>query len=487
MAEIGLRTIPRPALGDWLAPAVGTAIFVAALLKGSAVIGDPDIQWHVEAGRWIATHLSVPDRDPFSHSMLGAPWHAHEWLSELLFWWAFHLGGWGAVATVAAASAGLAFALLATILQRHLQPRHTLVLCTASFALASQHLLARPHILTWPILVLWTAALCTAVERRAPPSLFWLLLMALWANLHGGYVFGLALAGLFAAEAIWRAEASARAGLLLGWGAFLLAAAFASLMTPHAPAAGVRFALGFLDGSGFVAPIGEWQPADFRTLSGLQLVLLGILALALLGRLRLPPFRVLLLVGLVYLALSHVRHGELLGLVAPLAVAACLGANLYGGAVVETVPAGRGRLWGVCASAAVLVLAPALYFGRAEVAPPSAVAPVAALESARSAELLGQPVLNSFNFGGFLIFSGVPVFIDGRADFYGSTFLRRYLDAVTLTNAGALEALLAERGIGWTMLQTGTPAILLLDRLPGWERVYTDETAVVHRRRPGTL
>ena len=47
-----------------------------------------------------------------------------------------------------------------------------------------------------------------------------------------------------------------------------------------------------------------------------------------------------------------------------------------------------------------------------------------------------------------------------------------------------LEALLDDYAIGWTMLQPGTPAILLLDRLPGWGRLYADETAVVHYRLP---
>ena len=93
-------------------------------------------------------------------------------------------------------------------------------------------------------------------------------------------------------------------------------------------------------------------------------------------------------------------------------------------------------------------------------------------------------MLNSFDFGGFLIGEGVPVFIDGRADFYGKEFISRYLAAVQLAEPGALEALLDRYAIGWTLLQTGTPAALLLDRLAGWERIHADETAVVHRRLP---
>jgi hypothetical protein len=116
--------------------------------------------------------------------------------------------------------------------------------------------------------------------------------------------------------------------------------------------------------------------------------------------------------------------------------------------------------------------------------PPVSVAPAAALSAAREAGVVDSPVLNSFEFGGFLIRHDVPVFIDGRADFYGQEFMSDYLDAVRLAKPGALESLLDRYAIGWTMLQTGTPAALLLDRLPGWERIHADETAVVHRRIP---
>ena len=466
----------------WTAPAIGLAVFAAALLKGPAALGDPDIQWHIEAGRWIAAHKAVPAVDPFSHSLPGAPWHAHEWLAELLFWWVFRLAGWTGVAVTAAAAAGFAFAAFAHALSRHLQPRHVLLLCAAAFAVASQHLLARPHILAWPILVLWVAALCGAADRRVAPHPAWLLLMAVWANLHAGHAFGLALAGLFALEAVWQAPAAERLSVMRRWGLFVGGAGLASLATPHPPMASLGFALGFLDGSGFTAPISEWQPADFRKLSGIQLTVLGLLALALLGRLRLPPWRALLLVLLVQMALAHVRHGELLGLVAPLALAGSLATWLYGDAGERGGAAATGRrMW---LPAVALAGALALLAGRSELRPPASVTPMAALESARAAGLLDQPVLNAFDFGGYLILSGVPVFVDGRADFFGSEFLNRYLDAVLLRRAGALEAVLGEGKIGWTLLQPGTPAILLLDRLPGWERIHADAVAVVHRRVP---
>jgi hypothetical protein len=112
-------------------------------------------------------------------------------------------------------------------------------------------------------------------------------------------------------------------------------------------------------------------------------------------------------------------------------------------------------------------------------APPAQNTPEDALRAAERAGVSGH-VLNSFDFGGYLIFRGVPVFIDGRAEMYGDTFLERYLDATNLTDARQLPLLLKRYQVEWTLLRRGTPAVAVLDRMPGWRRVYTDDLAVVH-------
>jgi hypothetical protein len=92
--------------------------------------------------------------------------------------------------------------------------------------------------------------------------------------------------------------------------------------------------------------------------------------------------------------------------------------------------------------------------------------------------------LNSYEFGGFLIFSGVPTFIDGRADVFGDRFLESYVTSVNLTAPGGLERLLEQHSIRWTLLSPGTPALEVLDRLPGWQRLHADSVAVVHIKCP---
>jgi hypothetical protein len=108
------------------------------------------------------------------------------------------------------------------------------------------------------------------------------------------------------------------------------------------------------------------------------------------------------------------------------------------------------------------------------------VTPGAALAAAERLGLAG-PVYNSQAFGGYLIFRGVPSFIDGRVELYGDAFVTQDFQAEN-GNEPALTALFAQYRIGWTLLLPQAGAVGVLDRLPGWERVYADGQAVIHRR-----
>ena len=119
--------------------------------------------------------------------------------------------------------------------------------------------------------------------------------------------------------------------------------------------------------------------------------------------------------------------------------------------------------------------------GFADIAPPSAIMPAAALEHAREAGLKGR-VLNHYNYGGYLIRAGIPTFIDGRGELYGGDFIKRYADAVTLRGEEPFETLLDRWGIEWTLLPKDQPANQLLAHLPGWRQVYGDDIATIFAR-----
>ena len=144
----------------------------------------------------------VPETDVYSFTMRGQPWISTQWLAQVLYAKAYSLAGWSGPVVLAATAIAATFALLTKFLNRHLSESTTLVFVAAALALTVPHLLARPHVLALPLMVAWVGGMIAAADRRGAPS-FWLLpLMALWANLHGGFVFGLVLIAPIALDAV---------------------------------------------------------------------------------------------------------------------------------------------------------------------------------------------------------------------------------------------------------------------------------------------
>lgn len=173
---------------------VALVAFIAVLANASGLLGDPDTYWHIVVGHWLLAHHAVPHADIFSYSKPGVPWVPHEWLAETIFAPLYDGWGWNGPVLITALSLAVTLAILTRALLRWLEPVHVLAAVAAASGLILAHLLARPHILTLPIMVLWFAALVEARERNRVPPLWLAALMTVWANLYGGYVLGLAFA-----------------------------------------------------------------------------------------------------------------------------------------------------------------------------------------------------------------------------------------------------------------------------------------------------
>jgi hypothetical protein len=91
-------------------------------------------------------------------------------------------------------------------------------------------------------------------------------------------------------------------------------------------------------------------------------------------------------------------------------------------------------------------------------------------------------IFNDLPFGGYLISRDIPVFIDGRAELYGEDFEMTFYRAVQLKDVNLLLGLLKDYDIDAVLLTPSTPAVTFLDHLDGWQRIYSDQTAVVHMR-----
>src|ERR1700735_2440993 len=135
------------------------------------VLGDGDTWSHVATGEWIIAHGAAPRADPFSHSMPGAPWTAHEWLSEVLLALALRVGGWSGVVLLTSAAAAAAELIVGLTAARQLRGAPLVLTVAIGLSLVTANLLARPHVLALPLAVAWGAGLLAARDRgRAAPG-----------------------------------------------------------------------------------------------------------------------------------------------------------------------------------------------------------------------------------------------------------------------------------------------------------------------------
>jgi hypothetical protein len=463
---------------------VGAFVYALLFLAGDRLLLDPDTQWQITVGQWILDNHTVPETDVYSFTMRGQPWISTQWLAQVVYAKVYAWFGWSGPVVLAAAASAATFVLLTRFLSRQLSEIATLVFVTTALALTAPHILARPHVLALPIMVAWIGALIGAADRHGAPSFRLLPLMVLWANLHGGFVFGLVMIAPIALDAVLNAPAASRRSLVLRWAAFAVAALVASCCTPYGWNALLASQKILALGSALPL-ITEWRPADFGTIRPFEICLLAGIGFVLFRGIKLPPLRILLLLGLIHMALAQGRAAEILALLAPLVVATPLARQIGGPDVAGSAEAtpGRGVLFAGVAIA--LVMGTLAFASMHRFVPNTRNSPVAGVTELKKLNL--ARVFNDYDFGGYLIASGVAPFIDGRTELYGEKFFVDHNAASGLMEPENLFRLLDEYKIEGTLMRTQSAATKLLDHLDGWQKVYADDVSTIHVRKPGAI
>lgn len=450
-------------------------LVIGAVSFAGPILNDGDTFWHIAAGRWIIEHGRVPATDPFSFPFAGQPWMAQEWLSEVLMAGAYQAVGWGGVMLLTGLAMGATTAVMVGWLRRWLAPLPAITALVVGLACVAPSLLARPHIIALPVMAFWTVGLLEARGAGRAPSLWLAPLMILWANLHSSFIVGLGLAAALALEAALDFKAW-RWRTMAGWAVFGLASLGAALMTPHG-LEGLAFPLKVVAMKTLPA-ITEWRGPDFLKVEPLEIALLaGVFAIFWRGA-KLTAVRAALVLFLVHLTLQHVRQEVLLGVIAPLLIAEPLGRALGPPPAASAVSA-RLPLPQIALAASLFATIVVLRLADPVVRVDGPTAPVSALAGAPAA-LVHQPVLNDYDFGGYLIFRGVRPYIDGRADMYGDDFVDED-SQIQLANQADLDRAVAKYHIAWSIMAPGRPIVGALDRM-GWRRLYADRYAVVQER-----
>jgi hypothetical protein len=162
-----------------------TLLFLAIAVAAFLMPAQGDTWWQLRAGQEMWRTRDFLLRDTFSHTVNGAPWPNHEWLSQVLFYGAYAAGGLPLVTIVSGAAVTGAWWLVWKLTPG--SARAKLLLTSFVIASASAMWSPRPQVLSLLLLALMVVLLC---RRRY----LWLpFVFLLWANLHGAVVMGLLL------------------------------------------------------------------------------------------------------------------------------------------------------------------------------------------------------------------------------------------------------------------------------------------------------
>ncbi len=482
--------------------AAGTLFYVLVLFGGAQqLFRDSDAGWHIRLGERLLAGSGLPVTDPFSFSRAGEPWFAWEWGADVLMGIAHRWGGLGAVAL----GYSLLIALGTWIWVRMNWAAGGSFLFTCLLALpmlstTNLHWLARPHILSWVLL-----QVCLLhVERRREWRLTVAALAgafvvgAVWSNIHGSFVLALVGAwtltlGTVLRGVVWPVDSGIeRARWLLGTSVALLAGTLANPYGWNLH----RHVFNYLTNAELLERIGEFQSFNFHS-PGAGWILVMVIASAVGGVLAVGERRIDVALLALLLVAGALRSARLLPLLALLILPyanAMLTASLWR---AEVRPRVRGWITAALAYGANLRRFDARFAGYAYVPllivlglawlrlpagaasfPPEQFPVDAANHLPASTPRLLAPDL----YGGYLIyrFAGQrPVFFDGRSDFYGLAFMRRYIDLVEVRPGWTTQldhwkfthALLPNR---YSLI----PAL----RARGWKQIYADRTATILER-----
>jgi hypothetical protein len=450
-------------------------------------VTDPDVWWHLRTGELIIQTHSVPRADPYSFTRFGQPWVNHEWLSDVMIFTLYRWVGWAGLIVAFASIIGVALLLVFLRCPGH---PFTAALITALGAVASAATWGvRPQMLS--LLLASILLLILESSDQHPKCAWWAIpLMMLWVNLHAGYAMGIALLALFLAggalDVVFGFERWPRAAPQLRRLALVLAACLAVVpLNPN----GVRmywYPLQTLHSASMQNYINEWFSPNFHELKYLPLLLmiLAILVGLTLSPRRLRPRELVSVLATLLAALRSARHIPIFVLVAIPLLSALVSDWLDAG---HTLGSRRNRLTQrtmlvnavVLAAFAIFVLAHVRSVVRQQRAAEEQHFP----ETAASFTLknaVPSPIMNHYNWGGYLIWRLYPeyrVYLDGRADLYGDSFLDEFAASYYLKQHWR-EPLL-KWGIRTVFLPRNAPLVTGLLSTPGWKRIYVDSQGVI--------
>lgn len=484
-----------PSLADMLFLSI---FLFLCLSMGQGLLSDGDTGYHIRAGEWILRNVSIPRFDIFSFHTPPIPWTAHEWLSEVVMALIHRWSGLTGIVVF------FTFLLASTFYLLFLKIRDSggniliaLFIVLLATAASQVHWLARPHVFSLLLFFLWHSILdeyrngtCNHLSMLPP-------MMLLWVNLHGGYLSGFLLLGIYIfgeTPAIFSEkgeirEAARRRGKVLA--IVSLACLALACINPY----GWRilfFPFKLVSNKLIMDNVTEFLPPNFHELSPFKYLILLLVALLALSREKLRFTDILLLLVFLNMALYSVRYVPLFAIIASPILVRCANLLLGGlrgrwaaqiakkGRNIAAIDGSSGGLhWPIAAGVVVAWYA---VTGAVHYEFDPKTKPVAAVRFLEKETLPGNMFCND-EFGDYVIYAAWPrykVFFDGRSDMYGTERLKEYIKVTNFEEDW--EKVLEKYRINWILFNTDSRFSRFLLERKDWSLIYRDTVASIFIR-----
>ena len=494
-----------PALINYLVPSVADLLFIILLASLSIgalaprLLGDAGIGWHIRNGEIMLQTHAVTRADPFSSTMNGRPWYAWEWLYDVGIAAVHHVAGLNGVVLVTAFVIALSFFLLFRfLLARGTDLPLAVLLLVLAVGGSAIHLLARPHVVSWLLTLVWFYLIESSESAANSRRLYWLpVIMLLWTNVHGGFLMGFVLLAIYLVDALlyYRENRKLVGKLWVVAGLSFLA----TFVNPYGYGLHIHV-YQYLSNRFLMNHIDEFASPNFHGVGQQCFLLLLLISIAAVAarRERVRTSHLLLMLFAAYSGLYASRNLPLSSMFLVLIAGPILSRAMANGprifsrmhafsertAIVEA--RSRAHLWPMLA----IVLAAVVFAGKGSFAGRQIMNahfegkrfPV---EAAAAIETMGLPptIFAPDYWGGYLIYRFYPrmrVVVDDRHDLYGETFLRQYLATIHL--APDWMKLLDDNHVDWALLPAGSTLANALKQ-SNWQVGFEDQTSVLLERQ----
>ncbi|HJU10970.1 MAG TPA: hypothetical protein VJ728_08835, partial [Candidatus Binataceae bacterium] len=443
---------------------------------------DPDLWGHIRFGQLMLSSGKIVSRDPFSYTAFGHIWRDHEYLTEIIM--AAVYNGAGVIGLkiwkVLCISATILF-LVVGMAETEANCLVQINILAVAVAVIAPHVQFRPQLHSYLLFAILLAILARDNYQGSAPLWIAVPVIALWSNLHGGFIIGVitlviytgvrALSDFFSSRDLWRtirivviAGAAIGSTLLPPRG---LSTWHAVLLTVCSPATYKTFA----DWQPLSTAIYvQWHYNEFGTVVYLLLLLLwAVLTASVALRPYGNDFPLLLIAfAMSMAALKCVRNVPFAALACVIPAVRHLGLLLDGGNLSSSMKTLLRQSGWFIAGAALLLTRREIFSTRL---PSHEIYPRAAVNFMLQEHLHGN-ILNDFGWGEYLIWHlpNSKVFIDSRYDMvYPPSVIEDYLTFrfQPLRMAQVLRAYPHD----FILIPAGSEANKSLIRVPGWRLI----------------